>query len=276
MQPAVLRNTCNLTEIVCIPTPPNTIMDTSDPLIGPAQQIFSLSRLGKLTNFLTAPSSAEEFEVSFKNVSILAIDDNEKFLNACARFLNHEGFKAVSTMNNGIDGVGAVAKDKPDVVLLDLNMPEFSGFDVLEDLRSRTLDPKVIILSAQNDAASGLRAANLGASDFITKGDFFETATLKIKNTIVYGRSLLHDENALRASLLSHLDLLEKIISNDEGQAESANKIEELRKSIQGNKYEKKDISSFVSSMREVGLGAGGNLAAEGIIEIISALAGLM
>ncbi|MDJ0827424.1 MAG: response regulator, partial [Rhodobacter sp.] len=119
-------------------------MDTSDPLIGPAQQIFSLSRLGKLTNFLTAPSSAEEFEVSFKNVSILAIDDNEKFLNACARFLNHEGFKAVSTMNNGIDGVGAVAKDKPDVVLLDLNMPEFSGFDVLEDLRSRTLDPKVI------------------------------------------------------------------------------------------------------------------------------------
>ncbi|MDJ0826414.1 MAG: hypothetical protein QNJ16_12990, partial [Rhodobacter sp.] len=135
---------------------------------------------------------------------------------------------------------------------------------------------KVIILSAQNDAASGLRAANLGASDFITKGDFFETATLKIKNTIVYGRSLLHDENALRASLLSHLDLLEKIISNDEGQAESANKIEELRKSIQGNKYEKKDISSFVSSMREVGLGAGGNLAAEGIIEIISALAGLM
>lgn len=102
---------------------------------------------------------------SFKHKSgqkafILAIDDNEKFLRTASRFLKDEGFRNVKTAANGLEGLRKMSEKTPDLVLLDIEMPEIDGFEVIERMRSAEIDTRVVIFSVNNDAASDLYPKN--------------------------------------------------------------------------------------------------------------------
>ncbi|GAA13716.1 MULTISPECIES: response regulator [Gordonia] len=98
---------------------------------------------------------------------VLVVDDEPQLLRALRINLNARGF-AVSTAATGAAALSAAARFNPDVVVLDLGLPDIDGLTVLEGLRGWTTVP-VIVLSARTDAADKVVALDSGADDYVTK-----------------------------------------------------------------------------------------------------------
>lgn len=98
---------------------------------------------------------------------VLVVDDEPQLLRALRINLKARGF-AVSTAATGAAALSAAARFNPDVVVLDLGLPDIDGLTVLEGLRGWTTVP-VIVLSARTDAADKVVALDSGADDYVTK-----------------------------------------------------------------------------------------------------------
>ncbi|MEE3853323.1 response regulator [Gordonia sp. LSe1-13] len=101
------------------------------------------------------------------HVRVLVVDDEPQLLRALRINLNARGF-AVTTAANGAEALAAAARTNPQVVVLDLGLPDIDGLTVLEGLRGWTNVP-VIVLSARADAADKVAALDAGADDYVTK-----------------------------------------------------------------------------------------------------------
>ena len=84
-----------------------------------------------------------------KTLEILIIDDNKSFTNALRKFLQLSGYMC-TVSHGGRNGLALIQKEKFDVVVLDLSMPGFSGYDVLDSLEGsgRLKEQKILVLSA--------------------------------------------------------------------------------------------------------------------------------
>ncbi len=106
---------------------------------------------------------------------ILAIDDDGAMLSIIRKLLEREKFD-VTTANGGQEGMNAFNRTSFDLVLLDIDMPEVSGFEVLRHIRSRSSDVKVIMVTGLDDLEHGIQSMDSGANGYITKpfgvGDF--------------------------------------------------------------------------------------------------------
>ena len=99
--------------------------------------------------------------------TVLVIDDEPpilRFLRTSLRAAGHN----VLTAENGMEALRTLAAEKPDLVVLDLGLPDRSGFDVISEIRQRSPVP-IIVLSARNDERSKVQALDLGADDYIGK-----------------------------------------------------------------------------------------------------------
>ena len=105
-----------------------------------------------------------------KEIKILIVDDEADVLDFVAYNLQREGYKTI-TSKDGIEAVQIAAKEKPDLVLLDVMMPRLDGFAVAEHLRMlhETKSVLIVFLTAKNDEDSELKAFNIGADEYITK-----------------------------------------------------------------------------------------------------------
>ncbi len=106
----------------------------------------------------------------FSKYSLLMVDDVPLNLLVVTKMLSRFNFR-IRTASNGIEALQKVAEEKPDLILLDILMPQMDGFEVLHRLRSdpATADLRVVILSALNTTEDIVKGFNLGANDFITK-----------------------------------------------------------------------------------------------------------
>ncbi|MSR29492.1 MAG: diguanylate cyclase [Phycisphaerales bacterium] len=111
---------------------------------------------------------------------LLAIDDSELIHRLLRLRLQHERFEMTFAFS-GKEGLRMAEASKPDVILLDLDMPEMTGFDVLSELKSHTetQDIAVIIVSASSEVENKVRAFDLGATDFVSKP--FDIVELKAR-----------------------------------------------------------------------------------------------
>jgi len=100
--------------------------------------------------------------------SILLIDDDEDFSGTLTQLLEGAGY-AVASEYEGRAGAAAALESHPDVVLLDLSMPGFDGWQVLDAIRRQGPLPAVLVLSAYTRASDTVRALRMGADDYITK-----------------------------------------------------------------------------------------------------------
>ncbi len=98
---------------------------------------------------------------------ILVIDDEPKIVEICQDYLKAAGFEVV-TANNGLTGLAAARREKPDLIVLDLMMPGMDGLDVCRALR-REGDIPIIMLTARVEESDKLVGLELGADDYITK-----------------------------------------------------------------------------------------------------------
>ena len=102
---------------------------------------------------------------------IIVVDDDVTNLKMAGHILSNANMR-VTALKSGRALLDYVSeKGTPDLILLDIMMPEVDGFEVLKVLRSNpmTADIRIIILSALNSAEDVVRGYNLGANDFITK-----------------------------------------------------------------------------------------------------------
>lgn len=102
--------------------------------------------------------------------SVLIIDDEEDICEILGYSLRKEGF-TVFTAENGEDGLRLAEKHLPDIVILDVMMPEMDGIEVCERLRSnpRTANLRVCFLTARSEDYSQIAGFDAGADDFVSK-----------------------------------------------------------------------------------------------------------
>ena len=101
---------------------------------------------------------------------LLVVDDEPDFVELVAFNLRHEGFE-VLTATNGWEAIELARSDLPDLILLDLMLPDFDGFAVCEmlRLRSSTAAIPIILLTAWISDESRRLGLELGANDYVTK-----------------------------------------------------------------------------------------------------------
>jgi len=99
--------------------------------------------------------------------SVLVIEDDQRIREVLARALSESGH-AVRTEGRGTDALGVVVDWRPDVVVLDLGLPDLDGGDVLRMVRSVSSVP-VIVATARDDDAEVVRLLDAGADDYVIK-----------------------------------------------------------------------------------------------------------
>ena len=102
-----------------------------------------------------------------KRPYIMVVDDDREMLKMLNRTLELEGYD-VATTTDGSSALALLDKRSPDLVILDIMMPDLDGFQVLKLIRQRSSIP-VIMLTAHCEAASWQRALLLGADDWVKK-----------------------------------------------------------------------------------------------------------
>jgi DNA-binding response OmpR family regulator len=105
-----------------------------------------------------------------KKIKILIADDNTAISMAFQLKLEHEGFD-VKAVYNGKDAVDLLEKEKFDLLMLDLIMPELNGFGVLSALKEKGIKMPIIVDSELSQAEDLTKVKELGAMDFFVKSD---------------------------------------------------------------------------------------------------------
>ena len=98
---------------------------------------------------------------------ILVVDDEERMVRFIRLNLEHDGFRVIEAFN-GNQALNRVRSELPDLVLLDVMMPDIDGFEVLKLIRETSTVP-VIMLTAKGEEDDRVRGLELGADDYITK-----------------------------------------------------------------------------------------------------------
>jgi len=121
-----------------------------------------------------------------KESKILVVDDDPVIRNALFEFLSSRGYQ-VSLAQNGKEGVMKFQEAEPELVILDLIMPEMDGVEALEKIREIDPEAKVIVLTGYGTDEQIARLKELGVTDILRKGLGFEDFLAQIEG--VLGRS---------------------------------------------------------------------------------------
>ncbi len=111
-------------------------------------------------------------------ISIVIADDHSMIREGLKQLLELEGdIKVVGEAGDGKQCLEVVRRKKPDVLLLDINMPEMNGLQVLEELKMQKMDVKVLILTIHNEIEYLLKAVDIGIKGYVLKDS--ESSLLK-------------------------------------------------------------------------------------------------
>ena len=101
---------------------------------------------------------------------ILLVDDSAEFLESAARFLTmYQELLLVGSASSGRDAIAQAAELKPDLVLIDLAMPELNGLETTRLLKARAEAPRVVIMTLYDNAEYRAAAREVAADGFIAK-----------------------------------------------------------------------------------------------------------
>lgn len=117
---------------------------------------------------------------------ILVVEDDEAIRSAVRRGLSDLGH-AITTAETGMGGLEQILRDHPEVVLLDLGLPDVDGLTLLSMIRTAS-DVPVIVITAQDDDPTMVRALDGGADDYVVKPFGTEQVAARIRAVLRRGR----------------------------------------------------------------------------------------
>ena len=155
---------------------------------------------------------------------ILVIDDEPQILRAIRTILTEKGFR-VTTASRGEEGLALAAANEPDVVILDLGLPDMDGVEVCARLREWTQVP-ILVLSVRDSERDKVAALDMGADDYLTKPFGIEELLARVRVALRHATRTQGTENkVVRAGSLA-IDLSWHIVKRGE---------EEIK--LTGNEY---------------------------------------
>ena len=131
--------------------------------------------------------------------NILVVEDDSGLQKYLRELLLNNGY-SVQTANDGVQALNMIQRLAPDLVILDLGLPNMSGEAVCMEIRKNHADVRVIILTAKDDVSNVIQGLNLGADDYMTKPFIADELLARIKARLRYQEG---DDNKLVADDLS-------------------------------------------------------------------------
>ena len=124
---------------------------------------------------------------------VLVVDDQESITDLVATALRYEGFR-VAVAATGRDAVNAVGTFRPHLVILDVMLPDFDGFEVQRRLNRERLDLPVLFLTARDATEDKVRGLTMGADDYVTKPFSLEELIARARAVLrrAHGRGAEH------------------------------------------------------------------------------------
>jgi DNA-binding NarL/FixJ family response regulator len=101
--------------------------------------------------------------------TVLIVDDHEPFRESASALLGAEGFDVVGGVGDGAGAIAAVDRLRPEIVLLDVQLPDVDGFAVAEQLAVMPDPPQVVLISSRDASAYGPRVRAAAARGFLAK-----------------------------------------------------------------------------------------------------------
>src|ERR1700682_1323467 len=115
--------------------------------------------------------------------SLLIIEDDDNISTAIEEYFSRAGY-AVKTAPDGLAGIEAVVKNRPDVVILDLMLPKMDGLAVCKELRQKNPQMPILMLTAKDDVVDKVLGLEMGADDYITKPFSLRELEARIKTVL--------------------------------------------------------------------------------------------
>ena len=112
--------------------------------------------------------SKQVANLDIERARILVVDDEHRLLTSLESLLNSHGFR-VTTALGGINACKALKSEHFDLVLLDLNMPDVDGHQVMDYIAEHDMDPAVIVVSGESSFSAVSKALRRGAYDYLRK-----------------------------------------------------------------------------------------------------------
>ena len=119
--------------------------------------------------------------------TVLIVDDEPSIIQSLYGILTDEGFE-VMTADGGLKALDIIKETIPDIILLDIWMPDIDGIETLERIRELYPSVQVIMISGHGTIETAVRATKLGAYDFIEKPLSLEKVLLSVNNALKYNR----------------------------------------------------------------------------------------
>lgn len=128
----------------------------------------------------------DQYESLVTTSKIMLVDDEPINTEVLQTYLESEGYHNFVTTSESIHALELIRAEKPDVILLDLMMPDVSGFDIMNAMRREQAlqHIPVVILTSSDDAETKLKALQLGAMDFLAKPVDASELALRLRNTL--------------------------------------------------------------------------------------------
>lgn len=158
------------------------------------------------------------------STKVMIADDHSLIREGIKQLLEFDGsIQVVAEAANGVECLDKLEDSIPDVLLLDINMPEKNGLEVLDEIKKKEYDVKVLILTVHNELEYLLKAVDIGVDGYILK----DSESAELKRAI---HSVLAGENYIQASLIPALNnrLANRDIDKDKIEALTSRELEVL------------------------------------------------
>ena len=146
-------------------------------------------------------------EAKFAEAKILIVDDEPGNIHVLKRMLNSAGYHNITSTTDGRTTPNIYQTIHPDLIFLDIRMPGFSGFDVMNALKTLETESclPILVLTAQLDTETRLKAIKAGAKDFVNKPFIMEEMLARINNLLevrMLHNSLHNDKKSLQTKVV--------------------------------------------------------------------------
>lgn len=134
------------------------------------------------------------------SIKVILADDHTLMREGIKHLLEFDGsIEVIQEANDGIECLSILEHTIPDILLLDINMPNMNGIQVLEEIRNKNIKVKVLILTVHNEVEYLLKTVDIGIEGYILK----DSGSFELKKAIM---AIVNNENYIQPSLIPALN----------------------------------------------------------------------